>query len=168
MLVYSYGYIPSDCKTVWLLSSVPLSSSPAAGAASASVVSHPIFLVAWRFSPLSPVALPRLLQDTCFCVRGLGFHGLTSGCVNCSDRRWRWLGRRRRQPGDGAFPHRLGKTREAEALELHSSVQAVRAEEPWPWGQYPIPTAQSHSSVFYLRRTAMLLHFVVLPQGTVT
>lgn len=62
-----------------------------------------IFIVAWRFSTLSPVALMCILQDTHFCVRGLGFYGLISGCVNCSYQRWWWLGRRRRQPGEGAF-----------------------------------------------------------------
>lgn len=60
------------------------------------------FLVTWRFSTLSPVALACLLQGILSALRGLGFYGLISGCINCSDRRWWWLGWRRRRK-DGAF-----------------------------------------------------------------
>lgn len=123
------------------------------------------FVVTWRHSTLCPIALMCFLQDTHFCVRGLGFYGLISGHVNCSDQRW-WLARGEAAQGMVFLTHWVnpwGWNSGASFLRVQDD-----AEELWPWGQYPVHAAQSHSSSLYFRQATTLFHFVVLAQGTVT
>lgn len=88
---------------------------------------------------LSLVALPSPIQDEFLSYRSGFFNGLMSGGVNCSDlevaRGWCF------RPWNPRW-------------KLWSIIP-LSAQSLWLWGQFPIPTAQSHWNVFYFMWIAM-------------
>lgn len=113
----------------------------------------PIFLVTWRLG-VSVCLQYQVLFRLQFCFRGLGFYGLISGGVNCSDQEvaWGWC-----------FPHWLAETRGRSFIPLSagSPYWRVKALES-------VSNLQSSISLKCVLFYAMPLHFVVLFQGTST
>lgn len=91
--LFTCRHIPSDCKMIWHLSSVPLSGTPQ-GAASPQ---HGFFPTSFFWlGDLAFVSscITKSYSGCSFCVGDLGFNGLVSGVVlTALIRRW---------PGDGA------------------------------------------------------------------